>query len=80
MGTIGEIIRLDRAPALFQPGDAPFWDDPHISRHLLAAHLDPAVEAASRPLAEIDASVAWLAGLGVLRPGARFTGRPSGTG
>jgi SAM-dependent methyltransferase len=77
---LATILRHDRAPDLFQPSDAPFWDDPHISRHLLAAHLDPAVEAASRPLAEIDASVAWLAGLGVLRPGARVLDLGCGPG
>jgi SAM-dependent methyltransferase len=80
MGTIGEIIRLDRAPALFQPGDAPFWDDPHISEGLLRAHLDEATDAASRPSAEIDGAIAWLSGLGLLGPGVRVLDLGCGPG
>ncbi|MFD0559013.1 methyltransferase family protein [Stackebrandtia endophytica] len=37
-----------------------FWDDPHISQRMLAAHLDPEGPAASRPHAFIDRSVDWL--------------------
>jgi hypothetical protein len=36
-------------PEPFSPSDAPFWDDPHLSAQLLAAHLEPAGDAASRP-------------------------------
>lgn len=77
---IDDILRLDRAPALFQPGDAPFWDDAHISTGLLAAHLDEGTEAASRPSAEIDAAVAWLASLGLLAPGTRVLDLGCGPG
>jgi hypothetical protein len=56
--TLKDIIRLDRAPEPFQRSDAPFWDDPHISEHLLNAHLDDRNEAASRPEAEIDGAIA----------------------
>jgi 2-polyprenyl-3-methyl-5-hydroxy-6-metoxy-1,4-benzoquinol methylase len=80
MPTIDDIIRLDRAPEPFQPGDAPFWDDPHISEGLLRAHLDDAMEAASRPAAEIDGAIAWLGGLGLLRPGARVLDLGCGPG
>lgn len=80
MTAIDDILRLDRAPALFQPGDAPFWDDPHISEGLLAAHLDEGTEAASRPPAEIDAAVAWLAGLGLLAPRTRVLDLGCGPG
>ena len=37
-----------------------FWDDPHISEHMLRAHLDPDRVAASRDHAFIDRSAAWL--------------------
>jgi SAM-dependent methyltransferase len=80
MPTIDDIIRLDRAPEPFQPGDAPFWDDPHISEGLLRAHLDDATEAASRPSSEIDGAVAWLGRLGLLRPGARVLDLGCGPG
>jgi SAM-dependent methyltransferase len=51
---------LQEKPPPFTPGEPLFWDDPHISKGMLAAHLDPNTEAASRPPAIIDRSVAWL--------------------
>ncbi len=74
------ILRLNRAPALFQPGDAPFWDDPHISEGLLAAHLDQSSDAASRPPGEIDGAVRWLSEIGVLRSGTRVLDLGCGPG
>lgn len=37
-----------------------FWDDPHISGQMLAAHLAPGVDAASRNHAFIDRAASWL--------------------
>lgn len=51
-----------RRPDRFAPHDAPFWDNPHIAREMLAAHLDPDTDAASRRPATIDRTVAHLAG------------------
>lgn len=65
---VDQLLQLQQQPEPFAPGTAQFWDDPHISQHLLAIHLDPAISAASRPPAEIDASVAWLIGLLDLGP------------
>jgi SAM-dependent methyltransferase len=36
------------------------WTDPHLSAQMLRCHLDPEVDAASRPHAFIERSVAWL--------------------
>jgi SAM-dependent methyltransferase len=47
-------------PDLFTQGEPLFWDDPHISEQMLAAHLDPETDLASRKPATIDASVAWI--------------------
>jgi SAM-dependent methyltransferase len=48
-------------PAPFSVFTTPeFWDDPYVSAQMLALHLDPEGEAASRPHAFIDRSVAWL--------------------
>jgi SAM-dependent methyltransferase len=47
-------------PPLFAPSDAPFWEDPHISRQMLSVHVDAASDAASRRLPVIDREVAWL--------------------
>lgn len=61
---------LSEKPPLFAPGEPLFWDDPHISQGMLAAHLDPTTEAASRPPAEIDRIVGWLVDALALEPGA----------
>jgi SAM-dependent methyltransferase len=70
-GARGFLARLQShaaRPVLFARHSAPFWDDPHISRQLLAAHLDPRTDAASRRPDTIDRSVAWLANQLELRP------------
>jgi len=54
------IEQLTRKPDLFEPGDAVIWTDPHISRQLLAVHLDPATELASRSPEHIRKTVAWI--------------------
>jgi SAM-dependent methyltransferase len=77
---IEDILRKDRPPTLFEPSDAPFWDDPHISGRLLETHLDQDTDLASRTFKEIDGTVAWLSGLGLLRPGARILDLGCGPG
>ena len=54
---------LTRPPA-FAPMEHALWDDPHISGHMLEAHLDPDRDAASRKHAFIRESAAWIASLG----------------
>lgn len=51
------------APALWQRSEAPFWDDEHISQQMLAAHLNPDIDAASRKKTTIINSVKWLSSL-----------------
>ncbi len=55
-----QLIALQQKPAPFTPGEPLFWDDPHISKHMLAAHLDPEFEAASRKPETIDQIVHWI--------------------
>lgn len=47
-------------PKLYAPSSAPFWDDEHVSKGMLAAHLDPDRDAASRNHMFIDQSVEWI--------------------
>lgn len=66
-------------PALFAPG-APLWTDEHISAQMLAAHLDPSHDAASRRPETIDREVAWLVSHLGLRPGSRVLDLGCGPG
>lgn len=50
-------------PAIYERRCEPFWDDAHISRGMLATHLDPETDAASRNPAFIDRSIAWISTL-----------------
>jgi SAM-dependent methyltransferase len=57
---LARLQQLQRRPEPFTPGEPLFWDDPHISKGMLAAHLNPNTEAASRRPEIIDRAVAWL--------------------
>lgn len=58
-----------RKPEPFEPGEPLFWDDPHISNQMLAVHLDPNTDQASRRPEIIDRSVSWLVETLGLQPG-----------
>jgi SAM-dependent methyltransferase len=60
---------LQQPPVPFTPGEPLFWDDPHISAQMLAFHLDPGIDAASRNPETIDRSVSWIATTLGLQPG-----------
>ncbi|MGG5311367.1 class I SAM-dependent methyltransferase [Enterococcus sp. DIV2381] len=47
-------------PTLYQQTKGAFWDDRHISKQMLQAHLDPEFEGASRKAQFIDESVRWI--------------------
>jgi SAM-dependent methyltransferase len=72
--------RLGQQPPLYEPGNPIFWDDPHISQHLLEAHLDPDTAAASRRPEVIDATVDWLVSYLSLEPGAAWLDLGCGPG
>jgi 2-polyprenyl-3-methyl-5-hydroxy-6-metoxy-1,4-benzoquinol methylase len=55
-----KLFRLLRKPALWQRSAEPFWNDEHISKGMLEAHLNPDWDAASRKHEFIDRSVEWL--------------------
>lgn len=55
-----EMYQYAQKPALFAKSTASLWDDEHISKEMLKAHLDPEWEAASRQHRFIDASVDWI--------------------
>jgi len=66
---VKRIIDHVKRPTLYEPHTKKFWDDEHISRGMLEAHLDKEMDAASRPADVIDASVSFIARLA---PPARY--------
>lgn len=51
---------LAKRPDLYAPSSAPFWEDDHISKGMLAAHLNPNLESATRKYAFVQQSVDWI--------------------
>ncbi len=56
-----ELFKYLKKPELYAQSTSKFWDDEHISKGMLEAHLDPKWEAASRCHDFIDESVEWIA-------------------
>lgn len=54
---------MKNLPLLYAESDDAFWDDEHISKYMLAAHLNPDCDNASRKQESIINSVNWIAGL-----------------
>ena len=51
---------LKNSPQIYAESGNKFWDDEHISKYMLAAHLDPEGDAATRKKAGIIDSVNWI--------------------
>jgi 2-polyprenyl-3-methyl-5-hydroxy-6-metoxy-1,4-benzoquinol methylase len=77
---ISQLIELQQKLASFTPGEPLFWDDPNISSQMLAVHLNPDIEAASRTGETIDRSVGWLIETLGLKPGASLLDLGCGPG
>jgi SAM-dependent methyltransferase len=67
-------------PPLFSRTPELFWNDPYIATQMLAAHLDPNTEAASRKPETIAAIVAWIADRLQLGRGSRLVDLGCGPG
>lgn len=61
-------------------GASDLWTDEHVSQQLLAAHLDPDVDAASRSATFIRTSVDWIAQHFGVAPGCRIADFGCGPG
>ncbi len=66
---INNISNFAQKPQLYATSTAKFWNDPHISKGMLEAHLDPVWEAATRKHSFVDRSVDWIA---VILPPAEY--------
>lgn len=57
---INKVFEYSKKPKLYAQSTSKFWDDKHISKMMLKAHLNPTLEAASRKHDFIDKSVKWI--------------------
>ena len=55
-----KILELAAKPELYAPSTKSLWNDEHVSKGMLKAHLDPNIGAASRKHSFIDQSVEWV--------------------
>jgi SAM-dependent methyltransferase len=55
-----ELKKYTTKPKLYAPSTNIFWDDEHISKGLLEAHLNPNWDAATRKPEFLDRSVNWI--------------------
>lgn len=55
-----DISKILEKPPLYKKTEVAFWNDKHISKQMLKAHLDPEFEGASRKLKFIEKSVEWI--------------------
>lgn len=54
---------LKEIPVEYTPSSKKFWDDEHISKFMLEAHINPDVESASRNHNFIEKSAEWITSL-----------------
>ena len=57
---LNKLIKYTKKPELYASGTDVLWDDEHISKGMLEAHLNPNLDAASRNHKFINDSVAWI--------------------
>lgn len=55
-----ELKKYTTKPKLYAPSTNQFWDDEHISKGMLEAHLNPNWDAATRKPEFLDKSVYWI--------------------
>jgi SAM-dependent methyltransferase len=77
---LSELAKNAQKPPYFEPSSEQFWNDPHIAQQMLAAHLDPDSDAASRSPQTIDQTVQWLIGRLKLKSGTRLLDLGCGPG
>lgn len=58
-----KLMEYATKPALYAPSTNKFWDDEHISKGMLEAHLHPSWDAASRNHEFLDRSAEWIASI-----------------
>lgn len=59
--SIKHIYQSLKRPTLWAPSPEPFWNDEHISKGMLAAHINPDFDGASRKTEFMNNSAQWIA-------------------
>jgi len=77
---LSDIFELPIKPCLYEPGESLFWNDPHISKSMLEAHLNPDNDIASRKHKTIDKEVNHLVSSGLVKPGDKILDLGCGPG
>ena len=54
------IKKYMQKPDMYAPSTARFWDDNHISKGMLEAHLNLSIDSATRNLDFVQRSVGWI--------------------
>ncbi|MDL2281192.1 class I SAM-dependent methyltransferase [Selenomonadales bacterium OttesenSCG-928-I06] len=60
---IKTIIKHNKKPKIYADSTSAFWNDPHISKGMLEAHLNPNLDSATRNHDFIDKSVEWISNI-----------------
>ena len=60
INTINEILKLSGRPERFAESSRAFWDDEHISKGMLDAHLNNDWDAATRKTDFVEKSINWI--------------------
>lgn len=58
-----ELCKYLNKPIIYAPSTSAFWDDEHISKKMLEAHLNPSWDAATRNHLFVDKSAQWISKL-----------------
>lgn len=77
---LNSIITGQKKPTIFEYTDVQFWNDPHISKQMLKAHLSPNHDLASRKPETILKTVNHLFETGTLKKGMRILDLGCGPG
>lgn len=77
---IDELLRVSTKPMLFESGEPKFWDDPHISKSMLEAHINQEHDLASRKKETIEKTVQHLLESKLLKPGMKVLDLGCGPG
>lgn len=76
---LNDYIKCVSRPPVYTPGTATMWNDEHISKQLLAVHLNPNIDLASRKPATILSTIEWLE-KAIPRPGSTVLDMGCGPG